>query len=76
MGQASSKALISALFTEVTFWSISVVLWRLVLVRLGSFLRISSNFSQSVFLTSRICLGSVLCPVVMSNMIYLWSELE
>ena len=72
MGQASSKALISALFTEVTFWSISVVLWRLVL----SFLRISSNFSQSVFLTSRICLGSVLCPVVMSNMIYLWSELE
>ena len=58
MGQDSSNALISALFIEVTFWSISVVLWRLVLVRLGSFLRISSNFPQSVFLTSRICLGS------------------
>ena len=46
------------------------------LVRLGSFLRISPNFSLSVFSTSRIFLGSFLCPVVMSNMIYLWSELE
>ena len=76
MGQDSSNALMRALFIELTFWSISVVLWMLVLVRLGSFLRISSNFPQSVFLTSRICLGSFLCPVVMSNMMYLWSELE
>ena len=37
---------------------------------------IDSNFSQSVFLTRRICLGSDFFPVVMSNMMYLWSELE
>ena len=59
-----------------TFRSMSLVLVMFVLLRLGSFLRISSNLSQSVFLTRRICLGSFLCPVVMSNMMYLWSELE
>jgi len=59
-----------------TVWSISLVLVMLVLFRFGSFLRISSNLSQSVFLTRRICLGSCFCPVVISNIMYLWSEFE
>ena len=49
---------------------------KLIFCKLGLSARTSSNFVQSVFLTRRSCFGSRFGPVVMSNMIYLWSEFE